>query len=155
MTETSAEDDSIANVLLWAIFVNRKDVAEICWLRGKDHLCEKLWYVYYYLSVYQLECQWAFLTSLCMSFVRLYIRMCIYRIFNFVWLSDLVPWSVPINHRLKSVRFSVRPFALPSVCLSVNFHFWFLLYLGENNSNCTKRALIIFINIFKLNLIKN
>lgn len=42
MTETSAEDDSIANVLLWAIFVNRKDVAEICWLRGKDHLCEKL-----------------------------------------------------------------------------------------------------------------
>lgn len=107
------------------------------------------------ISVYQLEYQWAFLTSLCMSFVRLYIRMCIYRIFNFVWLSDLVPWSVPINHRLKSVRFSVRPFALPSVCLSVNFHFWFLLYLGENNSNCTKGALIIFINIFKLNLIKN
>lgn len=31
-------DESIADVLLWSIFVNRKELAEICWLRGKDQL---------------------------------------------------------------------------------------------------------------------
>lgn len=34
----SRKDESTANVLLWAIFVNRKELAEICWLRSKDHL---------------------------------------------------------------------------------------------------------------------
>lgn len=31
---------SIADLLLWAILVDRKELAEICWLRGKDHLCK-------------------------------------------------------------------------------------------------------------------
>lgn len=29
-------DESIVDVLLWFIFVNRKELVEICWLRGKD-----------------------------------------------------------------------------------------------------------------------
>lgn len=29
---------SISDLLLWAIFANRKELAEICWLRGTDHL---------------------------------------------------------------------------------------------------------------------
>lgn len=33
-------DESITDVLLWSIFVNRKELAEICWLRGKDQLCK-------------------------------------------------------------------------------------------------------------------
>lgn len=36
--EDSPDEESIADVLLWAIFVDRKELAEICWLRGKDHL---------------------------------------------------------------------------------------------------------------------
>lgn len=32
--------ESIADVLLWAILVDRKELAEICWLRGEDHLCK-------------------------------------------------------------------------------------------------------------------
>lgn len=31
---------SISDLLLWAIFANRKELAEICWLRGTDHLCK-------------------------------------------------------------------------------------------------------------------
>lgn len=37
--KTEDEDDIIADLLLWAIFVDRKEIAEICWLRGKDQLC--------------------------------------------------------------------------------------------------------------------
>lgn len=32
------KDEGIADLLLWAIFVDRKEMAEICWLRGDDHL---------------------------------------------------------------------------------------------------------------------
>lgn len=28
-----------SDILLWAIFANRKEIAEICWLRGTDHIC--------------------------------------------------------------------------------------------------------------------
>lgn len=38
--KTEDEDEIIADLLLWAIFVDRKEMAEICWLRGKDHLCK-------------------------------------------------------------------------------------------------------------------
>lgn len=31
---------SISDLLLWAIFANRTELAEICWLRGTDHLCK-------------------------------------------------------------------------------------------------------------------
>ncbi|XP_052693613.1 transient receptor potential cation channel subfamily M member-like 2 [Crassostrea angulata] len=34
----SSQDENVSNVLLWAIFANRKELAEIYWLRGKDHL---------------------------------------------------------------------------------------------------------------------
>ena len=27
-----------SDILLWAIFANRKEIAEICWIRGEDHL---------------------------------------------------------------------------------------------------------------------
>lgn len=33
------EDETISNILLWAIFANRKELAEICWLRVENHLC--------------------------------------------------------------------------------------------------------------------
>jgi hypothetical protein len=33
-------DTDVSDILLWALFANRKDLAEICWLRSKDHLCE-------------------------------------------------------------------------------------------------------------------
>ena len=36
------EDDNISDILLWAIFANRKELAEICWLRSKNHLCKFL-----------------------------------------------------------------------------------------------------------------
>lgn len=29
---------NISDILLWAIFANRKELAEICWLRGNDQL---------------------------------------------------------------------------------------------------------------------
>lgn len=32
------KDADISDILLWAIFANRKDIAEICWLRGDNHL---------------------------------------------------------------------------------------------------------------------
>ncbi|XP_062596064.1 transient receptor potential cation channel subfamily M member 2-like [Saccostrea cucullata] len=45
-TENDAEEKSsyvkISDILLWAIFANRKEIAEICWLRGKDHLLTAL-----------------------------------------------------------------------------------------------------------------
>lgn len=33
-----SKDSDISDILLWAIFANRKDIAEICWLRGDNHL---------------------------------------------------------------------------------------------------------------------
>lgn len=33
-------DDMIPNILLWALLFNRRELAEILWLRGKDHLCK-------------------------------------------------------------------------------------------------------------------
>nr|XP_022311634.1 transient receptor potential cation channel subfamily M member 1-like [Crassostrea virginica] len=39
--ETSVYCDT-SDILLWAIFANRKEIAEICWLRGKDHLLSGL-----------------------------------------------------------------------------------------------------------------
>lgn len=41
---TSKNNDSIStyadvsDLLLWSVFANRRELAEICWLRGKDHL---------------------------------------------------------------------------------------------------------------------
>lgn len=35
------EDFSAAGILLWAIFLNRKDLAEICWRNVKYRLCKK------------------------------------------------------------------------------------------------------------------
>lgn len=45
--KTEAKEDSnnkdpiylnISDILLWAIFANRREFAEICWLRGTDQL---------------------------------------------------------------------------------------------------------------------
>lgn len=33
-----SQNINISDVLLWAIFANRKELAEICWLKGHDHL---------------------------------------------------------------------------------------------------------------------
>lgn len=33
-------DVYISDLLLWAIFANRRELAEICWLRSEDHLRE-------------------------------------------------------------------------------------------------------------------
>ncbi|XP_056003652.1 transient receptor potential cation channel subfamily M member 2-like [Ostrea edulis] len=32
------KDTDISDILLWALFANRRDLAEICWLRSEDHL---------------------------------------------------------------------------------------------------------------------
>lgn len=40
---------SISDLLLWAIFANRKELAEICWLRGSDHLCK---FIIFFLCVF-------------------------------------------------------------------------------------------------------
>lgn len=32
------ENVNVSDILLWALFANRKELAEICWLRGYDHL---------------------------------------------------------------------------------------------------------------------
>lgn len=29
---------NVSDILLWALFANRKELAEICWLTGHDHL---------------------------------------------------------------------------------------------------------------------
>lgn len=34
-------DVSIGDILLWAIIFNRTELAEICWLREKDHICKE------------------------------------------------------------------------------------------------------------------
>lgn len=33
-----SNDVNISDILLWAIFANRKELAEICWLKGHNHL---------------------------------------------------------------------------------------------------------------------
>lgn len=33
-----SQNINISDILLWAIFANRKELAEICWLKGRDHL---------------------------------------------------------------------------------------------------------------------
>lgn len=44
---SEAEDSHISDILLWAIFANRKDIAEICWLRSENHLCKLKKYLLY------------------------------------------------------------------------------------------------------------
>ena len=34
------KENIISDILLWALFANRKKLAEICWLRSKNHLCK-------------------------------------------------------------------------------------------------------------------
>lgn len=52
-SEEENSDIGIGDVLLWAIVFNRRELAEICWQRGKDHLCKqneeiKINYYYYF-----------------------------------------------------------------------------------------------------------
>lgn len=37
--EDDDTDESISDLLLWTIFANRKELAEIFWLKSKNHLC--------------------------------------------------------------------------------------------------------------------
>lgn len=37
-SEENSGNCDTSDILLWAIFANRKEIAEICWLRGKDPL---------------------------------------------------------------------------------------------------------------------
>lgn len=37
--EDDDTDASISDILLWTIFANRKELAEIFWLKSKNHLC--------------------------------------------------------------------------------------------------------------------
>lgn len=34
----SLKDTTISDILLWAVFANRKELAEVYWLRGENHL---------------------------------------------------------------------------------------------------------------------
>lgn len=49
--EEIEENSAISDILLWAIFANRKELAEICWLRSENHLCE-FTAMYMYIHVY-------------------------------------------------------------------------------------------------------
>lgn len=52
-------DVSIGDILLWAIIFNRTELAEICWLREKDHICkEKNNMNFYYLQVFLCVKKW-------------------------------------------------------------------------------------------------
>lgn len=44
---TNSEYADVSDLLLWSIFANRKELAEICWLRGKDHLCKLICFLVY------------------------------------------------------------------------------------------------------------
>lgn len=48
--KTKENNESSANLLLWAIFVNRKELAEICWLRGTNQLCKSYMFKVKYLN---------------------------------------------------------------------------------------------------------
>lgn len=37
-TRCEEDESTISDILLWAIFANRKELAEICWLRSENHL---------------------------------------------------------------------------------------------------------------------
>ena len=43
MRKTNAETEETcdtSDILLWALFANRKELAEIFWIKGEDHLCK-------------------------------------------------------------------------------------------------------------------
>ncbi|XP_078311840.1 transient receptor potential cation channel subfamily M member 2-like isoform X3 [Crassostrea virginica] len=40
--EEAMNTSDTSDILLWAIFANRKEIAEICWLRGTDHILSGL-----------------------------------------------------------------------------------------------------------------
>ena len=43
MRKTNAEAEETcdtSDILLWALFANRKELAEIFWIKGEDHLCK-------------------------------------------------------------------------------------------------------------------
>ncbi|XP_078329886.1 transient receptor potential cation channel subfamily M member-like 2 [Crassostrea virginica] len=41
-TNETLNTSDTSDILLWAIFANRKEIAEICWLRGTDHILSGL-----------------------------------------------------------------------------------------------------------------
>lgn len=45
-TTENPDDDMFPITLLWALLFNRRELAEILWLRGKDHLCKITHYIY-------------------------------------------------------------------------------------------------------------
>lgn len=49
------EDENIFNILLWVIFVNWKELVEICWLRVENYLCKFYnifkWKIVYYVNL--------------------------------------------------------------------------------------------------------
>lgn len=49
------EDVHISDILLWAIFANRKELAEICWLRGDDQLSKYIKHVHCFENNYTTE----------------------------------------------------------------------------------------------------
>lgn len=49
------EDVSISDILLWAIFANRKELAEICWLRGDDQLSKYIKHVHCFEKKYTTQ----------------------------------------------------------------------------------------------------
>ena len=38
MEQMNTSGDHISDILLWSIFANRKELAEICWLRSENQL---------------------------------------------------------------------------------------------------------------------
>ena len=39
-TKKTSDICEISDILLWALFANRKEIAEICWIRGENNICK-------------------------------------------------------------------------------------------------------------------
>lgn len=60
-TNESNSDIGINDILLWAVIFNRRELAELYWLRGKDRLCKQnkddkhnfslILYIYIYIFI--------------------------------------------------------------------------------------------------------
>lgn len=48
-----SDDVDISDILLWALFANRRELAEICWLKGSDHLSKYANRQYHIISTYK------------------------------------------------------------------------------------------------------
>lgn len=52
LKEEEKQDNNTSDILLWAIFSNRKELAEIFWVRTSNQLCKFFKYFFYFEQNY-------------------------------------------------------------------------------------------------------